>query len=345
MINFTGTYFDGKTSKAYPVQVNFDGKVIIIKSNDNFSDREIDLKTCNIEAPLGKTSRIILLPDGERLESDDFAAISELETYKDDHKGLLLVHILEQRWKWVLSCIGLLVLCVWAFIIYGIPVVSYFAAFSMPIQLIEKISDNAEKVIDKRLFKPTTLSSDKTSQIEEMFQRTLKNRNSKFNYRIKFRNSPALGANAIALPSGVIFVTDGLVKMIKEDMELISILIHEKAHIEKHHGIRSIFQNVGVFFLISILVGDVASITSTAAALPTILVETGYTRDFEREADEAAAGFLVKNGYGVKPFQDILTRLTQKSKKKQGMSLFSTHPQTEERIKNLAEIEKSLLNK
>ena len=113
------------------------------------------------------------------------------------------------------------------------------------------------------------------------------------------------------------------------------------AHVEKRHALRSLLQNAGVFLLISILVGDVTSITSIAASLPTLLMESGYSRHFETEADEAAGYWLIRKGWGTKPLQDILMRLALLQRGVSGPTWLSTHPDTTRRIAHLRALEQT----
>ena len=49
-------------------------------------------------------------------------------------------------------------------------------------------------------------------------------------YRLEFRYSEGMGANAVALPSGLIIVTDQLVTASHQDDEIIAIMAHEIGH-------------------------------------------------------------------------------------------------------------------
>jgi len=162
-----------------------------------------------------------------------------------------------------------------------------------------------------------------------------------FTYRLEFRQGGGLGANALALPSGAIVITDELVALAGDDMEIAAILAHEMTHVEKRHALRSLLQDAGVFLLISILVGDVTSVTSIAASLPTLLVKSGYSRRFESEADEAAGYWLIHKGWGTRPLQDILRRLAIHQKGLAGPSWLSTHPDTNRRIAHLQALEQT----
>ena len=69
-------------------------------------------------------------------------------------------------------------------------------------------------------------------------------------------------------------------------------------------------------------------------------LDAKYSRDFEREADDAAVEYLKRNGIPVRTYADMLKRLG-KEHQKGGMAesrfveWFSTHPQMEERVKRV----------
>jgi len=111
--------------------------------------------------------------------------------------------------------------------------------------------------------------------------------------------------------------------------------------VKNRHALRSILQSTGVFFLITLLSGDVTSITSFAAFLPTLLIESGYSREFEREADQAAASFLIAGDKGTVPFRKMLEKLDASQPGALKLGVFSDHPETAKRIEHLKELQRS----
>jgi Zn-dependent protease with chaperone function len=107
-------------------------------------------------------------------------------------------------------------------------------------------------------------------------------------------------------------------------------------------------QNSASTLVIALVTGDVLSITSLSATLPTFLIDASYSRDFEREADDEAVAVLDKRGISRKSYADMLTRL-QMSQDRQGgepgkkagqegvspADWFSTHPDTAERVRRI----------
>ncbi len=343
MIEFKGAYFDGKISRAYPVSVVFDGRRLHIRGVDgDYPALDIAPEDCAITPPLGNTMRYIKLPGGAQCETADTEAVSALEHLTGRNAGMRLVHFMEKRWKTAAAALAGLVLCVWVFVTYGIPFVAQKIAYSVPPELTEQMSRQAIKMLDRRFLKPSELDREKSRELQGEFRRLYREIDGDFDYRLEFRKSPYIGPNAFALPSGLIIMTDELVKLAADNRELQAILVHEIAHVKKRHALRSIIQNSGVFLLVSALAGDVTSITSTAASLPTLLAQSGYSRKFETEADRAAAVYMIRKGWGTRPLQAILLRITRNMAGYPGESLLSSHPLTDQRVRYLRDIEASM---
>ncbi len=333
MIIIKADYFDGNTSKANRVTIYCEKGLLKIKGDEsNQIDLDFTLSDCTINPPLGRTSRSLILPNGGKCVTDDFKNFKMLESQSSDNKGLRIVHILETRRSLVLSCFILLIISVYLFANHGIPMLAKIVSHNLPITIMDEISQKSLNVLDSRLFTPSELEEVKKAEIISEFQNLVNEISSEFNYKLEFRDSNSVGAIAFALPSGIIIITDELVALSKNNREIVGILLHEIGHVENRHGLRSVLQNTGVFFLISALVGDVVSITSIAGTIPTILVENGYSRKFESEADEFSGVFMINKGWGTSDFCNILKRITKDHGES---SMLSTHPGTDERVEKL----------
>jgi len=78
--------------------------------------------------------------------------------------------------------------------------------------------------------------------------------------------------------------------------------------------------------------GDVASATSLAAAAPTLVLQTKFSRDNEREADAYAIDLLRRAGIEPHHFGAILARMEAQAPRGPMLpSFLSTHPATDER--------------
>ncbi|MDR0787403.1 MAG: M48 family metalloprotease [Gemmatimonadota bacterium] len=147
--------------------------------------------------------------------------------------------------------------------------------------------------------------------------------------------------NAFAIPGGHVYVNRGLIERSRNVSELAGVLAHEIAHVTHRHGVeqwtRAQRANLGVNVLYGVLLGRAPSgIESAAIQVGGAGVFSGYSREAEREADEAAVGYLIASGFDpnglVTMFETLLAeRQANPSALEQW---FATHPTTEERIRN-----------
>ena len=336
MIEAHGTYFDGKSSKAHKATMRSSGGRLMIEEDGGPLLQRVYLSQCRLDPPLGTAGRSIRLPGGAVFETPDAAVLTALEKSWGKNRIMRLVHGIESRWKTVAVSFAGIVLFVWLFHTYAIPVLAKEIAFSLPAGINKEVSRHTMDILDAHFFQPTGLSLERTEGIKKRFQSLLSTLGPDiFTYHLEFRKSPVIGPNAFALPSGTVVMTDELVKLSVDDREIDGILLHEIGHVRERHALRAVIQNAGVFLLITSLSGDLSEISSAAASLPTMLVHSEYSRTFERESDRFAARALVRTGQSVKPMQDILRRLDSRAPKYPGVSVLSSHPAMEERIADL----------
>ena len=115
--------------------------------------------------------------------------------------------------------------------------------------------------------------------------------------------------NGLAAPGGLIFVTRGLLKLARDEDEFAAILAHEIAHVEQKHGLRAIQASRITNALTDIVVSAaensriqrIAEISKefgdSVKDITAALVNTGYSRASERDADIAAVHMLMELGY------------------------------------------------
>jgi len=118
------------------------------------------------------------------------------------------------------------------------------------------------------------------------------------------------------------------------------VLAHEMGHVVHRHGLRQLLQGSVVTVLAVVILGDASSL---AAIMPATLLELGYSRRFEREADDYTLEVLARRGVPAERFADILARLEQEHRTREGHEdaakggenwsyYLSTHPPTAERL-------------
>jgi len=155
--------------------------------------------------------------------------------------------------------------------------------------------------------------------------------------------------NALATPSGLVFVTRGILRCCANEGELAAILAHEVGHVQLKHGLKAIktsrYTEFGTIIgtaaaksLTGSQVSDlVRSFEGTIDDITTEMINKGYSRASEEEADESAAVIMKRVGYSpvslVKMLETMDSRL-----KPEGLDFAKTHPSPRQRIEYLDKV-------
>ena len=184
---------------------------------------------------------------------------------------------------------------------------------------------------------PTRVPLLRRQELQRLFGSMIADRPERKHWRLEFRSSKAIGANAFALPSGIVIVTDRMVEIAQKDDEMAGVLAHEIGHLSQRHALRHLLQNSATALVIATLTGDIVSVSSFAATMPIVLIDAKYSRDFEREADDAAVSYLKQKGFSVRAYAETLARLDAEHYKERSAAprlgeLLDNHPLMLERI-------------
>ena len=325
--------YDGSTSRREIVWLNFDEPGFVRIHNENL-DKRFPLAEIRLAPPLGGLARELHFADGSLCEAEPDPVLDRLLAAAGGRAARLL-HRWENSLQYALMALLLTLLAVWTGMEFGVPALARQAAFALPASTEERLGDDALAVLDRFIFSPSRLSAERQRQLTNIFQRMTPADGAR--YRLEFRASRRIGANALALPSGVVVLTDELVELARRDEEIVAVLAHEIGHINHRHTLRQVLQNSISGLLMAAITGDILSTSSFAATLPTVLVQARFSRQFETEADEAAVRYLRARGISTGHFANILTRLAQAHHEKEGdmSDYLSTHPSTLERIQRL----------
>ena len=322
--------YDGRSSERRHVQIDPIGSGAIRVTGEGI-EREWRLSEVRVSSRVGNTARNLYFPDGSQCETSDNDGVDRLLAGSGRGRGSAL-HRLERSIGYALLALAFTALAAWLAIAHGIPALANQVALRMPPSAEEFIGRDALRALDQALLAPSALASERQAQLRLLFSELLGRVEGASNYRLELRASRHLGANALALPSGIVVVTDGLVELAQNDQELIAVLAHEIGHIKHRHALRSLLQNSATALLIAVAIGDITSITSLAAALPTVLLHAKYSRQFENEADDFALDYLANRKIPAARFSAILDRMERKGSMPSGLDYLATHPATRERI-------------
>src|SRR5688572_436171 len=197
-------------------------------------------------------------------------------------------------------------------------------------QLAQEIERQA-KIIDDPII---------AEYVNRVGQNLVRNSDAKVPFTIKVVDAEEV--NAFALPGGFFFVNSGLILKAESEAELAGVMAHEIAHVAARHGTRQATrgQLANLATIPLIFMGGWAGYGVRQGA--SVLVPLGFltfSRGFERVADLLGLQYLYKAGYDPTAFVDFFEKLQSAEKKKPGTmsKVFSSHPLTDDRIKNSQE--------
>ena len=336
MSSVLANYYDGQSTRQQAVTLNITQGLLEIRGGEIL--RVIPLGDITISAKLGNTPRLLHFLDGAHCEVNQHAGFDSL-LKEAGIQSQSFVSRLENTWHYVLIA-GVFSIClILASFYWGLPWLADITAARIPPSVTLAIDNHFLSIVDEGMMQPSTLNIKKQNSLKQRFEK-LKVANDTPPYQLQFRNSNAIGANAFALPGGTIIATDQLVLLADNEEEIIAVLAHELGHVSERHPMRQLLQSSVVGLAMTWYLGDISSLL---AAAPTLLLETNYSRNFERRADRYAANLLRQNHIAPTKLADILEKLesshskiikTPKEKSTLG-ELFSTHPDTAERIRDL----------
>lgn len=151
--------------------------------------------------------------------------------------------------------------------------------------------------------------------------------------------------NAFACADGSVRVFSGIMDLMTDE-ELLGVIGHEIGHVGLHHSRKAMKQELLTGALRDALISTDGTLASLAASqlgsISEVLVSSKYSRKQETEADDYGYDFLKKskkNPWGM-------VKAMQKLKANEGKSnavakylnkMFSSHPDTDARIKHLSD--------
>lgn len=173
--------------------------------------------------------------------------------------------------------------------------------------------------------------------VNRVGQNLVRNSDAKVPFTIKVVDSEEV--NAFALPGGFFFVNSGLILKAENEAELAGVMAHEIAHVAARHGTRQATRGAIINYASIPLIfmgGWTGYAIRQGAGLAIPLGFLTFSRGFESEADLLGLEYMYKAGYDPTSFVDFFEKIQSLEKKKPGTisKVFSTHPMTDDRIKN-----------
>lgn len=116
--------------------------------------------------------------------------------------------------------------------------------------------------------------------------------------------------NAFALPNGSVYVTDGLLRMLRNEAQLANVIGHEVGHIDRDHGIKQFGMDLfgkAAGALARVIAGGDKEAKRAAKKMANDIISNGYSQDLELQADEIGQKFAYMAGWDPNGMIDIMS--------------------------------------
>jgi predicted Zn-dependent protease len=144
--------------------------------------------------------------------------------------------------------------------------------------------------------------------------------------------------NAFALPGGPIFITEGLLRVLKSEAEVAAVLGHEIGHvIARHSSERLAQQQLMQGLLSALVVGSGDYTTAQIGQVVGSMITMKYGRDDELESDALGIRIVAEAGYDPRAMIGVMEALAKASGGSRQPEFASTHPAPENRAARIRE--------
>lgn len=143
--------------------------------------------------------------------------------------------------------------------------------------------------------------------------------------------------NAYYIGDGNIMLFEGLLKQLKTEDQLAALIAHEMGHGIEKHMTEDMKRNTGLTVLNLLFNHFTDNEYQTVTNIAHNLINNGFSRDQEEEADKYAVDLMLRSGYNPEGLLDLMRIFKDNSSNPRFLEFMQTHPAPESRIEYLEE--------
>ncbi len=281
------------------------------------------------EQRLGNLPTVLRFPDGWHFHSLDHGEVdSILRLRRSDrlHKW----EAFRPRLALVVAFSFMAAFAVWR---WGLAILIAAAIFLTPDGMPRAIDDGHMAFSDRTWASPSRLGTTERDRVVLVFDRlkAVAPPPRFSDYRLVFRDIPAAGPNAFALPGGTVIITDELARSFPDPDVIAGVIGHELVHVAEAHGLKQVYRSLGTYLAVAVILGDVGPVLNDLLLEGGLLFSLAYSREHESEADRIGLALAAKAGYDPAALARFFEQLDDSSGFA-GPGWLSTHPSNQDRI-------------
>ena len=335
-VNISGMYQHAASSSLHPALATLsdNGQLNIICQHSQQSlcqvsrdDYRFGPVIAGLAVELQLRDGALFVPDNASYRWPQLSNGARLAAWLESHKGSVLAAVL------------LCPILLWGFVFHLMPALAGAVVPLVPDQVKEQMGQQTFYALKKTALDPTQLPAELQQNIQQYWQQTLQQLPlSQQRYQLHLMRSDTFGANAFALPDGTVVLTDELALLLQDNPDaILAVLLHEIGHVERQHSVRMVAQSLGTALVLGVIFGDTEGIADLVLGSGSSLLQSAFSRDMEREADQFALQQLVTLDKSPTAFADAMQALLKSAEHDHSdyekfLRYLSTHPDTAERI-------------
>lgn len=333
-------WFDGQQARALDVDLSMDGETLNIES-PGLATRRYPRQQVTWPERTRHGTRQLILGDGGVVEVDDAAAWDAWAAQQ--RLGQPWAVRWAASWRSTVTASVVLMVVLVAIGGWGVPWAADHSARWVP----QAVRSHLDRLVMAQLRErgwvtPSEYPTDTAAQLQAELARMLEAAyiaSERPRIQLEVVGLPRwAGPNAFALPGGKIVVSDALLRALPGrgghfHPGVLAVLAHEVGHVHGMHGLRNTLASSATGTLLGWWIGDYSALL---AAAPALLVQTAYSRRFEREADDEALRILRASGVDPRGMVALFEVLKKEVPHRDGESAafgLTTHPPDSERIR------------
>ncbi len=329
-MSYQAIFFDGKSSTSHSVticpnasnwKISFDDKSIV-QSDILWSINEIKKSEAYtkgfITFTYGSTFPF------QKIESTDTEFINYIHTQNNNKLNNKVDILLHKSAKKSIA-VSLLFIIGFASLMYFfvIPTVAVAFAKNLHKNHVIKFGDYVYNILSHEL----DIDTRKSEKLQD-FVNTL-HIECEFPIHIQVAKSDEL--NAFAVSGGKIIIYSALLNKIENQHQLAALIGHEVSHIQNRHMLKSITRSFSGAIFISVLFGDINSVTTILGENAHLFYQLSFSRNLEKEADIFGMNLLENNQLNAHGMPELF-ELLEKETSIEIPEYLSKHPMLKERI-------------